>query len=435
MTPKALIATIILVGLFGYALNSGLHSKQTVPQKHGATVRDFCPHWLPPPPQKVPGLKNIVSVAFVHKSVLMAVDRDGAAWVYYQGATSCTKAEPFKVFPTKQSAEEPDAGKLLSVASSLSGAVGVTDTGRARAIPTDKLKEPPCAGGGTQCHYLGDNQITQEASGRWNELLLRKDGTVWSWGKNDCGQLGRDVKPLHEWTTEPVDGLHNAVAVGAGMRNSLVLTRDGTVFAWGNMSDPFFESVGGTQPVANFGYCNGRVNQYYPFLSSDPNPDPREVQGLPPIRAISTFHAFDLALDRDGHVWGWGYNSCGQLGLEPVGEDPHKIDARMYQASPVRIAGLAHITAIAAGKRHALALDTEGDVWAWGENGDGELGQQRPAHGSYSCGSEIDLTRTSPFSPYVAKVPGIGKITAIAAGYNSSAALDENGEVWVWGRH
>lgn len=365
----------------------------------------------------------------------MAVDREGNAWAYFEGDTSCTKATPIKVFPTKQSMNEPEAGKLLAIPSSLTGAIGVTDTGRARAIPTDQLNEPPCAGGGYKCHYVGDNQITQAALGHQNVLLRRNDGTVWSRGKNDCGQLGREVKPLHDWEIQPIGALHGVVAVGAGMRNSMALTQDGTVFAWGNMSDPFFGLAGGTRPVANFNYCNGRVNEHYLFLSSDPNPVPTKVQGLPPIKAISTFHAFDLALDRDGHVWGWGYNSCGQLGVDPLGEDPNKIDERMYQASPVRIAGLAHITAIAAGARHALALDTEGNVWAWGENGDGELGERRYAHGSYSCGSETDLTAGAPYSPYVAKVPGIGKVTAIAAGYNSSAALDENGEVWVWGRH
>ncbi|MGN6323016.1 MAG: hypothetical protein ACTHNE_14935 [Dyella sp.] len=412
-----------------------MHSKQAATPKYGTEAQDFCPHLGYSPPQKVPNLKNIASIAFVDKSVLMAVDRDGAAWAYYQGNASCTKAKPLKVFPIKQSVDEPEAGKLLMIASSLSGAVGVTDSGRARSIPTDQYKEPPCSGGGNQCHYLGDNRIAQEASGHWNALLLRKDGTVWSWGKNDCGQLGREVRPLHEWTTEPVEMLHNVIAVGAGMRNSMALTRDGTVFVWGNMSDSFFNSVAGTQPVANFNYCDRHVNEHFPFLSSDPNSFPAKVQGLPPIEAISTFHAFDLALDRDGHVWGWGYNSCGQLGIDPVGEDPKKIDERMYQASPVRIAGLVHITAIAAGKRHALALDAEGNVWAWGENSDGELGEHRYAHVSYSCGSETDLTAVAPYSPYVAKVPGIGKVTAIAAGYNSSAALDENGEVWVWGRH
>lgn len=421
--------------MLGSLLTLGMSARGSSHQGAPARVQDLCPHFLPSAAQKVPGLKNIVSIAFVHGSVLMAVDRDGAAWTYYGGNTSCTKIKPIKVFPTKQSENEPEPGKLITIPSSLTGAVGITDTHRARAIPTDLLNEPPCSGGGYKCHYVGDNQVAQAALGHQNILLLRKDGTVWSRGKNDCGQLGREVDPLHLWAIAPVETLHNVIAVGAGMRNSMALTRDGAVFTWGNMSDPFFYSVAGSRPVAGHDYCDGYVDKYYPFLSADADDFPTKVKGLPPIKAISTFHAFDLALDRDGHVWGWGYNGCGQLGVEPVGEDPNKIDARIYQAVPVHIVGLSHITAIAAGKRHALALDVEGNVWAWGENGDGELGERRYAHGAYACQSETDLLSGAPYSPYVDKVPGIGKITAIAAGYNSSAALDENGEVWIWGRH
>jgi alpha-tubulin suppressor-like RCC1 family protein len=71
-----------------------------------------------------------------------------------------------------------------------------------------------------------------------------------------------------------------------------------------------------------------------------------------------------MALKTDGTVWAWGWNSNGELGN---GEYTHS-------NTPVQVSGLTDVQAITAGAYHSLALKTDGTVWAWGADGVGQLG-------------------------------------------------------------
>lgn len=137
--------------------------------------------------------------------------------------------------------------------------------------------------------------------------------------------------------------------------------------------------------------------------------------GLPsaPIVAIAAGWRHSLALDANGNVWAWGFNGYGQLG------DGTTISS----ATPVQVqfpAAIA-ITAIAAGYDHSLALDTYGRVWTWGDNIDGQLG---------------DGTTTNSSTPVMVLSSSgslLSGVTAIAGGGIHSLALDTNGNVWAWG--
>jgi alpha-tubulin suppressor-like RCC1 family protein len=105
-------------------------------------------------------------------------------------------------------------------------------------------------------------------------------------------------------------------------------------------------------------------------------------------------------------VLGWGQNSFGQLG-----------DESFSQADlPVAATGLNFVTSVAAGRRHSLALLTNGTVVAWGDGASGQLGD----------GEELSSDRAVP-------VEGLTDVKAIAAGENFSLALLENGTVMAWG--
>lgn len=114
-----------------------------------------------------------------------------------------------------------------------------------------------------------------------------------------------------------------------------------------------------------------------------------------------------VVIASDGTVWTWGGNGNGQLG-------DGTITARK---TPVQIPGLSGVTAVAAGGYHTLALTADGIVWVWGANGDGQLG---------------DGTTTQRLTPITI---GLSSIVAIAAGDGHSAALDSTGLIWVWGRN
>ncbi|MBZ0240541.1 MAG: hypothetical protein K8H77_07745, partial [Cutibacterium acnes] len=83
--------------------------------------------------------------------------------------------------------------------------------------------------------------------------------------------------------------------------------------------------------------------------------------GLPAIRSLSAGSGHCLALDFEGNVWAWGSNGSGRLGDNSTTNRP----------TPVQVLGLTDVAAIAAGGTHSLALLNDGTVRAWGSNSSG----------------------------------------------------------------
>lgn len=71
-----------------------------------------------------------------------------------------------------------------------------------------------------------------------------------------------------------------------------------------------------------------------------------------------------LALDRQGGVWAWGANAAGQLGTGDLGQ----------RVAPVRVELPHRVRQVAAGDTHSLALDDAGRLWGWGANNFGQVG-------------------------------------------------------------
>lgn len=126
------------------------------------------------------------------------------------------------------------------------------------------------------------------------------------------------------------------------------------------------------------------------------------AQGL----AVAAGGTHTVVLKTNGMVWSWGRNVDGQVGDGTTAR----------RSSPVQVNGLTGITAIAAGLDHTLALKDDGTVWSWGRNNFGQLG---------------DGTMTNALYPV--QVAGLTGITAISAGRTHSIALKDDGTVWVWG--
>ncbi|MFZ5776027.1 MAG: RCC1 domain-containing protein [Thermodesulfobacteriota bacterium] len=133
---------------------------------------------------------------------------------------------------------------------------------------------------------------------------------------------------------------------------------------------------------------------------------PTQVLGLSNVVDIAAGELHTLALKSDGTVWAWGYNINGQLG------DGTTIDRN----TPVQVVGLSGIVALTSGAQHGLALKNDGTVWAWGANYQGQLG---------------DGTTTNRSTPVL--LSGLRDITSLAAGGYHSLALSSDGRVWSWG--
>src|SRR5439155_4577884 len=208
------------------------------------------------------------------------------------------------------------------------------------------------------------------------------------WGDDWYGQLGDGV-PTERGYPRQSGSLTSVVAIAGGIEHSLALKSDGTVWAWG---DNFFGELGD-------GTTTNRTA-------------PVQVVGLTGVAAIAAGRYHSLAVKTDGTAWAWGWNAYGQLGVTATGQcagDPCSL-------TPVQITALNGVAQIAGGSSHSLARKSDGTVWAWGNNGDGQLGDG------------TTTTRTAP-----AQVGGLAGVSKLAAGGWHSVALKSDGSVWTWG--
>jgi alpha-tubulin suppressor-like RCC1 family protein len=127
------------------------------------------------------------------------------------------------------------------------------------------------------------------------------------------------------------------------------------------------------------------------------------------VTAIAAGNEHSLAVN-GGTVYAWGENSNGQLGN----------DSNTPSYTPVQVISVTipTITTVAAGAQHSLALASDKTVWAWGANTYGQLG-----------------TGNNDASKVPVKIPSLTNVIAIAANSNYSLALKNDGTVWAWGRN
>jgi alpha-tubulin suppressor-like RCC1 family protein len=188
-------------------------------------------------------------------------------------------------------------------------------------------------------------------------------------------------------------------AVAAGGSHTLALDSDGKLWASG---------FGGDGELGLGDYSNKNKFQLVAISTL-----PSGVR----IVSVAAGLAHSLILDSNGKIWSTGYNHYGQLGLGKPNSNQVSFDS-------VTISGLspnATIISIAAGKYHSLALDSDGKLWASGNNSAGQLGLDNT------------VDQNSFQSVTFPNFPSNAKIVSIAAGSSHSLALDSDGKLWASG--
>ena len=227
--------------------------------------------------------------------------------------------------------------------------------------------------------------VTAIAAAIGTGYALRSDGTVWSWGDNSHSKLGDKSATSSDVPVQVAD-LTSVTSISGGDESGYALRSDGSVWAWGDNS------------LGQLGNNDISVNASAVAI---------QVYGLTSVTAISGGGLSANALRSDGTVWSWGYNIAGELGNGT---------SDVYSVVPVSVSGLTGITAIADGGAAVYALASDGTVWSWGDNMDGELGNN---------------SMTASNVPV--HVSGLAHVTAIAAGFRTGYALRSDGTEWAWG--
>ncbi|RZK63280.1 MAG: T9SS type A sorting domain-containing protein [Hymenobacter sp.] len=224
------------------------------------------------------------------------------------------------------------------------------------------------------------------SAGYYFTVALKTDGTLWAWGQNTNGQLGQGTATGQQSTPLQVGTAATWASVSAGDYHIAALQTDGTLWTWGQ----------------NF---SGQLGQ---GTVSSLQSTPTQV-GAATWRAASAGGIYTLAIKRDGTLWSWGYNSNAQLGNGTTSTTAQPTPAQVGTASTWQL--------VSAGTFHSLAIQTDGTLWAWGNNGQGAVGTPT-----------TQLTQATPIQ--------VGTATtwrSISAGYTHSAAVRQDNSLWTWG--
>jgi len=209
-------------------------------------------------------------------------------------------------------------------------------------------------------------------------LAITKDGTLWAWGNNENGAVGDGTTTMR---ITPVKIMEGVVDASTGVRQSVALQADGSLWAWGHN---YWGEVGdGTTTIR-----------------------PSPVKIMDGVASVSVGRgAFSLAVKTDGSLWAWGNNNYGTLG-DGTTDNRH---------SPVKI--MDGVALASAGDEHAVAVKTDGSLWAWGRRTSGRLGD-----------GVVD-NRSFQHTPM--KI--MDGVVSASAGFGHTLAVKADGTLWAWG--
>jgi alpha-tubulin suppressor-like RCC1 family protein len=247
-------------------------------------------------------------------------------------------------------------------------------------------------GDGTNIDRLSAVQETTKSiewrtldAGGWFNLAIKQDNTLWAWGHNDMAQFGDGSDIFtHSSSTTPikVSSVKQWSKISAGQNHVLALQYDFTLWAWGSNGEG---QVG-----------NGDTSMVHTPYKIDGN-----------WHTISAGENYSMAIKSDNTLWGWGENGFGQLG----------INSTTSKKTPIEVSGSGW-SSLATGDYHTLSVK-DGKLFGWGMNGFGELTNNSDGTDEIHQPKEINFER----------------VKKICAGANYSLVIREDKTLWGWGNN
>ena len=349
------------------------------------------------------------SVSTTYSSTL-AIKTDGTLWGWGQNYAGLFGADTTNknVLRPKQVGT---VGKWASLAFTFQ---------KVAAIQTDGTLWTTLWNSSNQSHdltQLGSGQDWASVSIANEQIVaLKKNGTLWTAGDNSYGQLGHASTPIptsFDCMTGQTDcrdlpsqvGTDSDwIAVAAESNYSAAMRSDGRVFVWG--SNRFGQLGNGESGTRASRPKFARVGAKANWLKAHASTNRSAWDNTSAGQDNSLIHA--LALDAEGDLWAWDGNDFGQLGDGTT----------TNRKTPTRISSTSAWAEFSLGTTHTLARKQDGTLWAWGKNDAGQLG----------TGAE---TGTSQLHP--SRIGNDADWATISAGPRSSAGVKKSGTLWSWG--
>jgi alpha-tubulin suppressor-like RCC1 family protein len=258
--------------------------------------------------------------------------------------------------------------------------------------------------------------VTQAATGSFS-LALTASGQLYAFGENDDGQLGNETNNLEyapnptptQVTLPSASGPITQVAGGGGF--SLVVTSAGQLYAFGNNED---------------GQLGNATNNGIDAYEANPTPTLVTLPGeVGPVTRVAAGGGHSLVVTESGQLYAFGENFWGQLGTETNDSENYTAEANPTPTLVSLPGEVGPVTHVAAGGAFSLAVTESGQLYAFGENINGELG-----NATNNLAKELKPNPT----PTLVTLPGeVGSVAQVAAGPNFTLALTSGDQLYAFG--
>ena len=247
--------------------------------------------------------------------------------------------------------------------------------------------------------------VVSVSCGRCHAAAIKKDGTLWTWGLNDCGQLGRKVSDIGGFDNDlvPTKMMEDVAMVSCGAHHTAALKNDGSLWLFG--SNEFGQIGNDYQGDAE---AESFVGTKCPIQTTP-------VKVMDDVIYVSCGDYFTTVIKEDSTLWAWGENQYGQIGNGKCATGKTIIDYSADVYTPQTV--MKDVALVDCSDTYTMVVKKDGTLWAWGQN--------------ISCVFGVDTVARGAVSTSPIKI--MDDVLSVRCGFEVVSAIKTDGSLWMSG--
>ena len=284
-----------------------------------------------------------------------AIKTDGSLWTWgignqgHLGTNDTTnRGTPVTTFAGGNDWKQVSCGKASTAAIKNDGSLWVWGRGVEGQLGTNNIitRSTPVT------TFAGGNNWKQvfmadSGGGDAHTVAIKTDGSLWTWGDNDAGQLGISNTVRRSTPVTTFVGGNDWKSVSGGRGHTGAVKTNGTLWVWG-------------------GNNGGRLGINQGDFETRNTPVTTFAGGTNWKQIVCGGGGSMIAIKTDGSLWTWGYNDQGQGGIN--------VSSSFIRTPVTTFAGGTNWKSVGGGYKYNTAIKTDGSLWTWGHNNSGQLG-------------------------------------------------------------